>query len=172
MPETSFTYEQVQQLIKSAVESAVLAANKMNPIEQRKFDEEAERDRKRTEMMIQLGKIEEEAARRRKEGCTHMTYTMSAGKKAGEMAPVGAANSEWKTGGQAYQNGLASLVCLRCQTVWLFKPTPEYYSAIMQNGLLGEAPPPPQDTMCIGCFELKTKCKCDEVNRAAKKPAN
>lgn len=174
MPETGFTYEQVQQLIKTAVETAIGAANRMNPIEQRKYDDEMDRERRRSEMMLQLGKIEEEAARRRREGCTHMTFTMSAGKRAGEMAPLGSANAEWKTGGQAYQNGLASLVCLRCQTVWLFKPTPEYYSAIVQNGLLGEAPPPPKDTICIGCFELKDHCKCDEINARLRstKPAN
>lgn len=171
MAETGFTYEQVQQLIKTAVESAVLSANKLNPIEQRRFDEEMERERKRSQLMIQLGKIEEEATRRRRMGCTHMTYTMSAGKRAGEMAPLGAANAEWKTGGQAYQNGTASIVCLRCQTVWLFRPTPEYYNAIIQNGLLGEAPPPEKDTICIGCFELKHQCKCDEINARMRQEA-
>lgn len=174
MAETGFTYEQVQQLIKTAVETAVLSANKMNPIEQKKFDEEAERDRRRSQMMIQLGKIEEEATRRRKEGCTHMRYTMSAGRRAGEMAPRNAANAEWMTGGQAYQNGTASIICLRCQTVWLFRPTPEYYSAIQQNGLLGEAPPEDKDVICIGCFELKNSCRCDELNAQMRsaKPAN
>ena len=161
---TGFSYAQVQELIKTTVESAIAAGNRMNPVEQRKFDEETERDRRRSQMMVQLGKIEEEATRRRRDGCTHLRYTMSAGRRAGEMAPIGAANSEWMTGGQAYQNGLASIVCLRCQTVCLFKPSPEYYSAIQQNGLLGEAFPPAEHWICMGCFELKKSCMCDEIN--------
>lgn len=169
--ETTFTYEQVQQLIKTAVETAITSAKALNPVEQKRFDEEMERDRRRTQMMIQLGKVEEEAAYRRKNGCTHKRYNMSAGKHGGEMAPRDASNADWMTGGQAYQNGLASLICLRCQTVWMFRPTPEYYSAIMQNGLYGEAPPPEKDTLCIGCLELKNHCKCDEIAKGLRLPS-
>lgn len=166
MAETNFSYEQVQSMIKTAVESAVGAMNKMNPIEQRKFDEDMDREHRRNQMVLQLGKIEEEAAKRRKEGCTHLRYAAMSGKHAGEMAPKGSQMSEWMTGGQAYQNGLASLICLRCQTVWLFRPTMEYYNAIIQNGLYGEAPPSPEHEICIGCFEHKHSCKCDEINKA------
>src|SRR5579859_6994782 len=122
MAETSFTYQQVQELIKAAVETAVLASNKMNPIEQRKFDQETEKEDRRNQMMIQLGKIEEESNRRRKDGCTHRRYNMSNEKHAGEMAPKEATDATWSTGGQAYQNGLACLVCTRCQNVWMFRP--------------------------------------------------
>jgi len=172
MPETGFTYSQVQELIKTAVDAAIGAANRMNPIEQRKFDEELDREHRRNQMVAQLGRIEEEATNRKRNGCTHMRYGMGAGKHAGEMAPRGASNAEWMTGGQAHQNGLATLVCTRCSTAWLFKPTPDYYNAILQNGLWGEAPPSDEHVICVGCFEYKKSCKCAEIYAASKADKN
>lgn len=158
------TPKQLQDLLKTAITEAT----KLNPIEERKLNEELERERKRSMMMVQLGKIEEEAARRKREGCSHMRYPAGAGRLAGMGAPRGAMGAEWCTGGQAYQDGTAMVICLRCSSTWLFRPDPNYYTAILQNGLLGEAPPPPELTLCSGCFELMPKCRCAEVHLGKK----
>ena len=116
--------------------SRVLAdSRKLNPMEQRKFDEEVERDRRRNMLMIELGKVEEEKDRRRKNGCSHKRDA-----KTGDAVSRDSMG-EWTTGGQAYQDGTAAIICLRCSTTWIFKPTPEQYSIILQNGLLKARPP-------------------------------
>jgi hypothetical protein len=155
----SITPEQLQELLKTAIAEAV----KLNPIEQRKLDEDLQRERKRNQMMIQLGKIEEEAARRKRDGCSHMRHPAGSGKLSGQSAPRGSLGAEWCTGGQAYQDGTAMIICLRCSSTWLFRPDSNYYNAILQNGLLGEAPPSEALTMCPGCFELKPACRCREL---------
>jgi len=161
MSETiSITPQQLQELLKTAISEAVSQATKLNPIEQRKLDEELQKDKRRNMMMIQLGKIEEESARQKRDGCSHMRYPASAGKLSGHSAPRGALGAEWVTGGQAYQDGTAMVICLRCSSTWLFRPDSSYYNAILQNGLLGEAPPPEAQTICPGCFSLKPACRC------------
>jgi len=55
------------------------------------------------------------------------------------------------------------VICLRCSSTWLFRPHSSYYNAILQNGLLGEAPPPEAQTICPGCFSLKPACRCKEL---------
>jgi hypothetical protein len=160
----SISPEQLQELLKTAIAEAT----KLNPIEQRKLDEELQKDRRRNQMMIQLGKIEEEAARRKRDGCSHMRHPAGSGKLAGQSAAKGSLGAEWCTGGQAYQDGLAMVICLRCSSTWLFRPDSNYYNAILQNGLLGEAPPSDEMTICPGCFELKPKCRCRELYLLAK----
>lgn len=160
----SITPEQLQDLLKTAIAEAT----KLNPIEQRKLDEDLQRERKRSQMMIQLGKIEEEAAIRKREGCSHMRHPAGSGKLSGASAPRGSLGAEWCTGGQAYQDGTAMVICLRCSSTWLFRPDSNYYNAILQNGLLGEAPPPDALTICPGCFELKPECRCREIHLMGK----
>jgi len=159
----SITPEQLQELLRTAIAEAVGQATKLNPIEQRRLDEELQKDRRRNMMMIQLGKIEEESARQKRDGCSHMRHPAGAGKLAGHSAPKGSLGAEWCTGGQAYQDGTAMIICLRCSSTWLFRPDPNYYNAILQNGLLGEAPPPEAHTICPGCFNLKPECRCKEL---------
>jgi hypothetical protein len=149
----------LQELLKTAIAEAT----KLNPIEQRKLDEEIQKDRKRNQMMVQLGKIEEEAAERRRNGCSHMRDA-----KTGDGVPRNHPTGEWTTSGQAYQNGTAVIICQRCSSTWLFKPEPNYYNAILQNGLLKAPPPPDELTMCPGCFELKPACRCKELYLMAK----
>lgn len=164
MPNTiSISPEDLQALLRTAIAEAVGQATKLNPIEQRRLDEELQKDRRRNMMMIQLGKIEEESARQKRDGCSHMRYPAGAGKLAGHSAPRGALGAEWVTGGQAYQDGTAMIICLRCSSTWLFRPDSNYYNAILQNGLLGEAPPAENHTICPGCFILKPDCRCKEL---------
>lgn len=165
MPQNAITMtpEQLQELLKTAIGEAVAQATRLNPIEERKLAEELAKERRRNMMMIQLGKIEEEAARNRRDGCSHMRDA-----KTGDSVPRSWPTGEWTTSGQAYQNGTAVIICQRCSSTWLFKPDPNYYSAIIQNGLLKAQPPPEELTMCPGCFELKPHCRCREIYLLAK----
>lgn len=169
---TNFTYEQVQELLKAQQEESqkmfvelVSKMTQMNPMQQKSYDEQVAQEKRRANMVVALGKAEEEAAKNRKFGCSHMVYP-AGHRRAGEGAPKGALGAEWITGGQAYQNGTAMVMCLRCQSVWLFRPGSEMYNSIIQNGLLGEAPPPPESLLCNGCLELEKQCKCAELNDA------
>jgi len=158
-PTISLTPEDLQNLLRTAIAEAT----KLNPIEQRKLDEDLARERRRNEMMRQLGKIEEETARQKRLACSHMRYPATAGRMAGHSAPRGTVGAEWCTGGQAYQDGTAMVICLRCSSTWLFRPEPGYFTEIVQNGLLQSPPPPEEMTMCPGCMELKPKCRCKEL---------
>lgn len=146
--------EDLQALLRTAIAEAV----KLNPIEQRKLDEELAREKRKSMMMVQLGKIEEEAARAKRENCSHMRDA-----KTGDSVARNAPNGEWTTGGQAYQDGTAMVICVRCSSTWLFRPSPEYYNVILQNGLRGAPPPPEHMTICNGCFQLKPACQCKEL---------
>jgi len=159
----SITPEQLQELLKTAIGEAVAAATKLNPLEQRKLDEQLAADRRKNAMIKQLGEIEERSMREKRDRCSHLRYPAGSGKLAGHGAPRGALGAEWCTGGQAYQDGTAMVICLRCSSTWLFRPDSNYYNAILQNGMLGEAPPSDEYTICPGCFELKPGCRCKEL---------
>src|SRR6516225_8112842 len=146
--------EQLQEILKTVLQQA----NQLNPIEQRKLDEELAREHRRNLLMVELGKQEELKELRKRNGCTHMRDP-----KTGDNVARGTPYGEWTTGGQAYQNGLASLICTRCSTVWLFKPEAEYYNYILQNGMMKQPPPAEEFCYCMGCLELKTKCICDRL---------
>jgi hypothetical protein len=154
MPEIQMTPQQLQDLLAAAVKQATA----MNPLEQKKFDEDMAREKRRNLMAVELGRAEEEAMHRKRNGCSHMRDA-----RTGDGVARGATNGEWTTGGQAYQNGLAMIICTRCSTAWMFKPEPEYYNFIIQNGLRGAQPPSDSLTICTGCFELKPSCKCKEI---------
>jgi hypothetical protein len=159
MAQVEMSKEQLQELLSTAVRSGVSGAMehlaKMNPLEQRKFDEEAAKDRRRDMLGVELGRAEEENTRRKQNGCTH-----SVDRQTGE--PVARGTGKWITGGQAYQDGTASLLCLRCQRTWRFRPTPEQYSSIVQTGMYGFAPPSEDQTLCNGCLQPKAQCKCSD----------
>lgn len=137
---TGITPEQLQAILTAAI----TAARVPNAKEQRELDKANEDDKRRLNMSLQLGKIEQEAQDRKRNGCSHMRYV--AGQRfAGHAAPRGALNAEWATAGQALQNGTAAIICQRCSTVWIFRPAPGHYAQIMQDGLLGAEPPRPED---------------------------
>ncbi len=162
MAQVEMSKDQLQELMQAAVRGGVSAAMEqlahMNPLEQRRFDEEIAKDKRRELLSVELAKNEEEAQRRKRDGCSH-----SIDRQTGE--PVMRGTGQWKTGGQAYQDGTAALFCLRCQTVWRWRPSPEQYSVIVQNGLYGGAPPPDDQVLCNGCLRLKRMCRCEEDYR-------
>lgn len=154
-PVVTLSPEQLQEILRAVVEQAT----KLNPLEQRKLDEELAKERKKAMMMVTLGRIEEEAAQRKQNGCSHMRDA-----KTGDGVPRGWPTGEWVTSGQAYQNGTAVIICQRCSRTWLFKPDPSYYNDIIQNGLLKAMPPKDELTLCPGCYELKPHCRCREIH--------
>lgn len=158
----------LQNLLKTAIAEAVTQATKLNPIEERKLKEDLAQEKRRHQAMVQLGKIEEETAQRKKDGCSHLRHPAGSGRWSGHSAAKGALGAEWCTGGQAYQDGTAMVICQRCANTWLFRPDSNYYNAILQNGLLGEAPPPDHLTICNGCFELKPECRCKDIYAMSK----
>lgn len=154
MPNVEMSPAQLQQILE-----AVLAkANQLNPLEQKRYDEEMAKQRRRDLLAVEIGRAEQQATLARRNACSHMRDG-----KTGDSVPRGWPTGEWTTGGQAYQNGLAMMFCSRCQSQWWFKPTPEYHAAILQNGLRSSAPPPDDQCICIGCYEQKTKCRCSEI---------
>lgn len=139
-PGITLTKDELQELLSNAVAAAIGAAKALNPLEQKKYDEALAADERRKQMMVALGKIEEESARRKKEGCSHCRWPMSAGRNAGSAAPKG--QGEWCTSGQIHGYDTIGLICQRCGTVWVYRATPQELEYAQQAGLLGMAPPP------------------------------
>lgn len=152
--------EQLQKILEAVLDKA----KQLNPLDQRKYDEILRKEKRRDDFALSLGEIERAKNENLARNCSHMRYPATAGKLSGHVAPKGYPGAEWRTGGQMYQNGLAMMLCLRCGTSWWFRPTPEYASYLMQNGLDSTAPPEDKDCVCIGCFELKMKCRCQELS--------
>ena len=124
---TTFTYEQVQELLK-------IAANKMNPLEQRKLDEELARDRRRRIMETVYAQAEEQARWNKQQGCTHYRDDK------GNAAPRGTGTPT--TGGQLHSNETATLLCTRCGTEWHWKTTPQERDYFNSVGMMSLQPPP------------------------------
>src|SRR5271169_5065397 len=151
--------------LQAILEAVLAKVQQLNPLEQRKYDEMVAKERRRDDLAVQIGKAEEEASLRRRNSCSHIRYGASSGKLSGHLAPKGTPGGEYTTGGQVYQNGLGMMFCSRCHSDWWFKPTPEYYAVLAQNGIDGVAPPPEENCICIGCYEPKPKCTCSERAR-------
>lgn len=155
--QVSMSHEQLQKILETIT--------KLNPLEQRKYDEMIDKEHRRDMLAVRLSEAEEASQKAKRDNCSHMRYPPSAGKNSGQMAPKGTSGAEWCTGGQAYQNGLAMIFCSRCHSDWWFKPTQDFYILIQQNGIDGIAPPDDAHTVCIGCYEDKPSCKCSENAR-------
>ena len=125
----TLTQEQFQSLIEA------IGSPKMNPLEQKKYDEEAKKEKRRAMLAIELGKTEAESRYRKQMGCSH-----SRDSRTGNAVPRG--TGEWTTGGQLHSNDTASLSCLRCGTSWIFPTTAQEREYINNAGMLGMSPPP------------------------------
>lgn len=131
--------DQLASVFAKAVEAAVKAARAPNPLEQREIDKQIEADKRRSMMIVELGKAEEEVMRRKRDDCTHSRHSMSMGSLGGHAAPRG--QGEWTTGGQMLGRKKAVLVCTRCAWTWVFQPTDAEAEFIEQTGLRGFPPP-------------------------------
>jgi hypothetical protein len=128
-----------KQDLADIVAAAVAAANRPDPLREKELAEQLATEKRRTAMMLELGKIEEASTKRKKDGCTHSRLPMSAGKFGGHAARKG--EGEWTTGGQLHSDGTATLICTRCSWTWHFQPTLQERDYIEQQGMLGMAPP-------------------------------
>jgi hypothetical protein len=128
-----------EEALARIVAAAIQAANKLNPLEEKKLQEELAAQKRRDQAAIQLAKIEEESMRNRKSGCSHSRHPMAMGKLGGHAAPKG--KGEWTTGGQMHDDDTATMVCTRCSWTWHWKPTLQERQYIEQNGMMGMAPP-------------------------------
>lgn len=136
--------EELQQILATAVGAAVAEVKKMNPIEQEQFDKQVEEKKRKRQFMAYLGRIEEEAMRRRRFGCSHSRWP-SGHKLAGHPCPRG--QGEWTTGGQMHGKGIATVICTRCATTWIFRASADETQAIIDGGLAGMAPP--DESVCL-----------------------
>ena len=128
-----------EEVLTRILANAIQAGNKLNPLEQKKYDEEIAAQKRKDLAARQLAKIEQEAMENKKRSCTHSRLPMSAGKFGGHSAPKG--QGEWVTGGQMHGDDTATLICQRCSWTWHWKPTLQERQYIEQQGMMGMAPP-------------------------------
>src|SRR5215471_4346215 len=127
----SITPTQLQDILTAALK----AANQPNALEAKHIAEEAERERRRQNLAIELARVEEEARWRKQNSCTH-----SVNEKTGEPVPRG--TGKYVTSGQMHGDDSCSLICQRCAQVFRFMPTREEREFIQNGpGLLGYPPP-------------------------------
>ena len=128
----NITHAQLQKLL----EAAVAAGNKLNPLEQKEYDQKLADEKRKNEYLREMGRIQAEADERKKDACSHT--------KDAEGAPVrkGTPGSTWTTSGQL-SGEYGVLVCLRCSRTWRWQVSRAEAEAINQapHGLLNAAPP-------------------------------
>jgi len=128
----TFSKDQFQQFLDKLAEAS---QQRMNPLEEKKYKEEMEREKRRLAMQMESARIEIEKTNRRKYGCTHTRD------KEGNSAPRG--QGTWTTSGQVHGDDTITLICMRCGTDWHFKGSPNERDLAVNgpHGLLGMAPP-------------------------------
>lgn len=138
MATIEMTPEQLQQLLKAAVQgavdTAVTAAKQMNPLEQRKYNEELANEERKKLLREAVGRDKMRVLNAKK-NCTHSRDNI------GKYVPKG--QGVWTTSGQLHSDDTISLLCLRCQRTWVFKSLPWERELFHtgEHGLLGLAPP-------------------------------
>jgi hypothetical protein len=146
----NLTEEQLTGMVAKAVEAAVRASKALNPLEQKAYDDQIAAEQRKKQMIVELGRAEEQAMWNKKHGCSHSRHSMAAGKIGGHSCKKG--TGEWCTSGQfcGEEPGTgmpyALLVCTRCSWTWKWKPTPHERHQLEDNGFLGY-PPPAEDRL-------------------------
>lgn len=127
--------------LKELLMSVMSASRQMNPLEEKKYNEELEKDRRKALLVKQLGEDEERQMTMKKNGCSHCVD-----KDTGQ--PVARGTGVWVTQGQVHSNDVISLICMRCSTTWHWKGTPaeRAYAIDAEHGLL-HIPPPSEDRL-------------------------
>lgn len=133
-----FSAEQLQEFMAKAMAAAVAEARKMTPMEDRKYKEEVERDRRRTLMAVELAKAEDQIQRNRMLGCSHKCDP-----RTGLAVGRDRADGMWTTSGQLHGNDQATLVCYRCAWPWRWVTNAAERDYINNVGMLNMAPPDP-----------------------------
>lgn len=117
------------------ITKVIAATQKLNPLDERKYNEEINREKRRAMFAVELAKAEEQTRLNRINGCSH-----SRDSRLGNAVAKG--TGEWTTGGQMHGNDTATLTCLRCGFGWHFSTTPQEREYFREQGMLGMAPPP------------------------------
>lgn len=136
MPEqVSFTKQELQDFMATVIKSAVAEATRMNPLEEKKYKEALEAEARKTKMVAELGRIEEQAQKDKKNRCSHTRDK--------EGNPVAKGTGVWTTQGQVHGNDTITLVCLRCGNSWHWQATAQErdFAQNGAHGLLGFPPP-------------------------------
>lgn len=163
--ELRITKSDLQDLLSTLMKEV----KSMNPLEQKKYDEEVAKDKRRAQMVVSLGRAEEEAMNQKKGRCSHCRWPAGSGKRSGEAAPRG--QGEWCTGGQKHGDQTASLICGRCAFEWRFRPTPGEMDYLDNEGFMGFAPPSDDRLLssCVDCSEYFTNKEMKE-HECTRKP--
>jgi hypothetical protein len=148
----SLTHEQLQDLMRVMLQEA----NKPNWLEQKQLDAEIEKDRRRSVLAIELGRVEEEAKWRRQHSCTH-----TRDEKSGNAAPRG--KGVFTTSGQIHSDDVITLICMRCATTWRWKASPEEREYVNNAGLLHFAPPPVEHCLNKSDFVERPKPRLETI---------
>jgi hypothetical protein len=127
----TLTSEQLQELLLGMVREA----NKMNPLEEKKYQEDLAREKRRNLLAVELGRTEDEARWRRQHQCSHHRDGTS-----GEAVPRG--KGVPTTSGQQHGDRSISLICMRCAMRWQFLPTAEEQQYLDNGGGLLNFPIP------------------------------
>lgn len=127
--------------LKELLMSVMAASRQMNPLEEKKYNEELEKERRKAHLVRQLGEDEERQISQRRNGCSHCVD-----KDTGQPVPRG--TGLWCTQGQVHSNDIISLICMRCSTTWHWKGTPQEraYAIDAEHGLL-HIPPPSEERL-------------------------
>ena len=131
-----FSPDQLQEFMAKAMAAAVAEARKMTPMEERKYNEEVQREKRRDRMAIELAKAEEQIQRNKRLGCSHKCDP-----RTGLAVGRDRQDGDWTTGGQLHGNDMATLVCIRCAWTWRWITSPAERDYINNAGMLHMSPP-------------------------------
>lgn len=166
MAEAYLTRDDVQAILKDLLpglmEATVRAVKAPNPVEERQMKEQLENDKRRMQAMLYFSRAQAEADWTKKHGCTHSRYA-NGHRQAGHPCPKG--QGEWVTQAQVHGHGIASVICLRCSTIWLWKATADELQAILDGNLAGAAPPLEERCLsecCLYCHKMFSKAEFAE----------
>jgi hypothetical protein len=120
--------------LKVLLEAAVKAAKAPNAREERELEEDIQREKRRTLLMTELARVEDERQKRLKNACSH-----SRDPRTGNAVAKG--SGTWCTSGQLVGLETAVMICQRCNFAWTFRPTASEREYILNQGMLGMAPP-------------------------------
>ena len=136
--------QELQELLTNILLAANATPKPLNPLEQKEYDEKVKAEKRKAQAMVHMARIESEAQKNKRYGCTHSRYA-NGHRLAGYACPKG--QGEWVTQAQMHNHGIASMICQRCSTIWLWKPSAEEIQAIIDGALVGSAPP--EESKCL-----------------------
>src|SRR5271165_5128849 len=74
MADVNLSKQELQDMMASILQVALRENNKLNPLEQKKYDEEVAKEKRRSQMVVALGQAEEQAMKQKKGRCSHSRW--------------------------------------------------------------------------------------------------